>query len=228
MSEGTALNNGAGGDGVSTEDITGQPRLGGIVPSVPVAPSGASDMKIERTKLSIGPFGYDWGDVGGDNPLPTHDYWSRELLERVVRLLGGAEADRTFARGGEHAARVLTPSVTELLADLIDLLKRRQLNAAPRAGGEVRFNSLTASLTAATALMANPLRQGATFYNDRTVAGAGNAYLLLWDGSTTITTAKASIPLVPGAYFEVPYGFVGRIDVVWDVATGTLQVTELM
>jgi hypothetical protein len=227
MSEGTALNNGIGGDGISDEDITGLPRLGGVIPSVPIVPSGASNVKLERTKVVVGDFGLDGGDAGHDNPLPAHDYWSRELLERMTRLLGGAEAERTYSRGGEGAARCTSVSIAELLLELIDTLRRKQLNVAQRASGDVRYIAQTASTTAQVLLQANPMRQGATLYNDRTVSGAGNAYVLFWDGTTTVTTAKASVPIVPGAYFEVPFGFLGRIDIIWDSSTGTMQVTEL-
>ena len=98
----------------------------------------------------------------------------------------------------------------------------------PIAAATPAQSSVTASATNVTLLSANTSRLGATIYNDADKA----LYVKLGaTASTTSFTAK----LAPkdatnniGGYFEVPYGFTGQIDGIWDASpTGSARITEL-
>lgn len=81
--------------------------------------------------------------------------------------------------------------------------------------------SVTSTVTNGTTLLAaNVLRIGATVYNESTAI----LYLALGSaGTTTDYTAQ----LQAGAFYEVPYGFDGLINGVWQSANGFARITEL-
>lgn len=81
-------------------------------------------------------------------------------------------------------------------------------------------SSVAASASNVTVLAANASRIGATVFNDSTVT----LYLKL--GATASTTSY-TVQLSARAYYEVPFGYVGIIDGIWDSATGNARVTEL-
>lgn len=77
----------------------------------------------------------------------------------------------------------------------------------------------TLATTVSTLLAANTARKGATVYNSSLLA---NAFLLL---GASATLSNFTVRLVPGAYYELPYGYTGTITAIGD-AVGTLTVTE--
>jgi hypothetical protein len=222
VSEGTQLNVGLSGDIVSDEDISGQPRLGGVVPSIPLA--GVAGVKLERTKIAVGPFGVDSGDAIADSPLYVGDEHLRDLTERLLSRIG-SNGDE-----GDKDRKVVTLSVIGLLVELIDTLKKTQLNATQRSHGQINFRTVPASLTRQRLASSNPLRQGLILMNDANTASAGNLYILLHDGTqpTSLTSSIYSVQIVPGAYFELPFGWTGHVDCIWDLATGQVNITEVM
>lgn len=83
--------------------------------------------------------------------------------------------------------------------------------------------SFTASLANVTLMQANDRRKGATFYNDRSATATW--YLVLGqDASATNYTVE----LRPSDYYEVPYGYLGRIDGIATTTTGSLRATEVV
>lgn len=80
--------------------------------------------------------------------------------------------------------------------------------------------SVAASLTSVSLLAANALRLGATVYND----GSDNLYVAL--GATASATAFV-VKIAAGGYYEVPFGYIGAISGIWDVATGSARICEL-
>ena len=77
-------------------------------------------------------------------------------------------------------------------------------------------------------IAANPLRKGATIYND------SSAVLYLGLGATAVSTTDYTIQLVAGAsgfvlgaYYEVPENFAGQVRGYWASAAGDARVTEL-
>ena len=93
----------------------------------------------------------------------------------------------------------------------------------PAAGGATTATetNVNASASPVTVLAANTARIGATVYNDSTSV----AYLLL--GTQTASSTLYTVQLQPGAYYEAPFGFTGKIAGIWVSATGTARVTEV-
>ena len=81
---------------------------------------------------------------------------------------------------------------------------------------------IAVSITNVTLLTSNTSRLGASIFNNSQT----NLFVKLGSVATTDSyTAK----LIPGAYYEVPYNYTGRIDGIWDSSSaGDAQVTELI
>lgn len=71
-------------------------------------------------------------------------------------------------------------------------------------------------------LAANPYRLGATIWNDSSIA----VYVKL---GTTASATSYTVKLASGAYYEVPFGYTGKIDGIWvsDPGDGACRITEL-
>lgn len=82
------------------------------------------------------------------------------------------------------------------------------------------LSNVASSATNVTVLAANTARLGATVFNDST------AILYLKMGATASTTSF-TVKVTAGSYYEVPFGYSGVLDGIWDVATGNARVTEL-
>lgn len=82
-------------------------------------------------------------------------------------------------------------------------------------------NTVAASATAVTIIAANNSRVGATIYNDSTVA----LYLLL-SADTSVSTSNFTVKLQADDYYEVPFGYYGKIEGLWASATGNARTME--
>lgn len=83
----------------------------------------------------------------------------------------------------------------------------------------VTGSNVSASASSVQLLAANTARVGATLYND----SASNCYVKL---GTTASTTDFIVEMSPGGYYEVPYGYNGRIDGIWDTAVGSMRIGE--
>jgi hypothetical protein len=101
--DGTTLNSGSGGDLVSDEDLTGLVRQS---PAVPQLGAANAAYKIERTKIVIGEYGQDRGDVSSDGgrPFPVETFAERRMLE-----VNTAVAIDTLARDAVRRQREREP-----------------------------------------------------------------------------------------------------------------------
>lgn len=90
----------------------------------------------------------------------------------------------------------------------------------PSAAGASVCSSITASQSSQTLLAANAARLGATVYND-------SAAVLCLKLGAAAGLSSFTCKLAAGAYYEVPFGYVGIIDGVWTAADGAARVTEL-
>lgn len=83
-------------------------------------------------------------------------------------------------------------------------------------------SSVVAAAADTLILAANTARDGATVYNEADT----NLYLAL--GGTAATIADYTLQMVPGSYYEVPFGYAGEIRGIWAGApTGAARVTEI-
>lgn len=85
--------------------------------------------------------------------------------------------------------------------------------------GTATHSNVASSATNVTLLAANTARLGATIYNDSNVPV--NVKL-----AATASATSFAIRMKPGSYYEVPYGYNGIIDGIWDSADGSARVVE--
>jgi hypothetical protein len=82
-------------------------------------------------------------------------------------------------------------------------------------------STVAASASSVTLLSSTSLRLGATIYNDSTAV----LYIKL---GTTASSSSFTIKLQPDGYYEVPFGYTGRIDGIWASATGNARISEML
>jgi hypothetical protein len=80
--------------------------------------------------------------------------------------------------------------------------------------------SVASSTTNVTLLAANVNRIGATIFND------SNQTLYVKLGATASNTSY-TVQLTARGYYEIPFGYVGQIDGLWNSTNGAARVTEL-
>jgi hypothetical protein len=83
------------------------------------------------------------------------------------------------------------------------------------------LTNVTGSSSSVTLLAANAARVGATIFND----SSANLYI---KPGTTASTTSFTVLMLPNSYYEVPFGYIGRIDGIWASATGNARVTEFL
>lgn len=109
-----------------------------------------------------------------------------------------------------------------MAASIPVVLASNQTNLAVQ-GASASSSAVTqasSAATSATLLAANTSRIGATIFNDST------ATLYLKFGTTASATSY-TVQILPGGYYEVPFGYTGKIDGIWSAANGFAYVTEL-
>lgn len=84
-----------------------------------------------------------------------------------------------------------------------------------------RMESIPARASSTALLEANPLRVGAIIYNDST------STLRIRFGSGASNT-DFSVVLTARALFEVPFGYPGDIDGIWEASNGAARITEFV
>lgn len=82
-------------------------------------------------------------------------------------------------------------------------------------------SSVAASISNTVLLPSNTARLGATIYND---SSSSLLYLKL---GATATTTDFTVKMLPLSYYEVPYGYTGEIDAIWNKASGFARIDEL-
>lgn len=88
--------------------------------------------------------------------------------------------------------------------------------------GGSAVTSVADNAASVTLLAANVARRGASVYND------SGAVLYLKCGAAASLTSF-TVLLVPNAYFEVPFGYIGVIDGIWaSAAGGAARITEFI
>lgn len=80
--------------------------------------------------------------------------------------------------------------------------------------------SVAASATNVTLLASNAARLGATIYNDSSI----NMFLKL---GATASATSFTLKIAAAGYYEIPFGYTGIVDGLWDSATGSARITEL-
>jgi len=107
---------------------------------------------------------------------------------------------------------------TDGTATIVDASNPMPVRAGTTATGTL--TNVTGIATSTTLLAANTARLGATIHNDSTAA------LYVKFGITASTTSY-SVKIAVDGYYEVPFGYTGRIDGIWASAAGAARITEL-
>lgn len=133
-------------------------------------------------------------------------------------------------QNGRFAQLVKDRDVVEALAEILEFLHTLAATIQPSARPREQltapanysvFRSVTAASSTRTLLDKNQARLGATILN----ADTASALYVLSDGDATIT--QYTVKLIPGAYYEMPYRYTGRISGIWDVGfSGSALITE--
>jgi len=131
----------------------------------------------------------------------TGTFW--QVTQPVSGTLGATQSGTWTVQPGN------TPNTTAWLV--------KETRSATATETQVADNAASVTI-----LAANAARLGVSITNDSTVT------LYLRMSSSAATTTVYSVPLVAGAYYEVPYGYTGEITGIWasDPNTGAARVTE--
>jgi hypothetical protein len=86
--------------------------------------------------------------------------------------------------------------------------------------GTPNQTSVAGSVSNSVLIASNAVRKGATITNESTA----NLYLKL---GTTASITSYSVKMATNSFFEVPFGYTGEIDGIWDAANGFARITEL-
>lgn len=130
-------------------------------------------------------------------------------LQRIAQRITSLIALVPSSLGGKTAANSFSVTIAT-----DDAIQQRP--------GTGTNSSVSASTSAGTLIASNSSRKGATIENNSTSA---TLYVLL-SGSGTVSSTVKSLTILAGSYYEVPFGYTGRITGVWASATGFASVTE--
>lgn len=85
----------------------------------------------------------------------------------------------------------------------------------------VTRNNVTASITSVLLLSPNSARKGVTIWNNSSAS-------LYIEFGTASTTTSFSVKVNADGYYELPFGYIGSINGIWDAASGSALVRELI
>lgn len=141
-------------------------------------------------------------------PLPTGAATETTLASRL--------ADATFtARVNTLGQKTSANSTPVVIAS-----DQSAISVSDQKASTATTTQVTSVATSTTVLAANANRLGATIYNDSTKK-------LFTKFGTTASATDFTILIDPGAYYEVPFNYTGRIDGIWASANGAARVTEV-
>lgn len=135
----------------------------------------------------------------GTNALPTGDAVARSIFVRQT--------------DGTNNATIKAANVTATAADT-------GIVVAPRASATGTQTSVASSATSVQLLAANTARIGAVIFNDST-------QVCFVKFGTTASATSFAYRLTSNSTMEVPYGYTGRIDAIWNSANGNARITEM-
>ncbi len=139
----------------------------------------------------------------------------------VYRLQTQTIVTDGYANGPVAVKPPYTPAESSDPAFVVALSPNNHVTATFTRPALNNTSSVAASTSNTLLLANNPLRLGATFYND----SSSVLYLKLGSGATL---TDFTIRIFPVSYYEVPFGYTGEIDGFWVSATGSARIGELV
>lgn len=124
---------------------------------------------------------------------------------------------------GTNTAAVKAASTAAVAADpalVVAISPNNAVQIIDATNATSTLSNVSGSASSVTLLSLNTARKGVTIFNDSTA-------ILYVKFGTTASTTSFTVRLVSNAYYEVPFGYTGRIDGIWASATGSARVTEL-
>lgn len=135
---------------------------------------------------------------------------------QIEALLTTIDAD-TSSMNTDIATIAGAVSGTEMQ---VDVLTMPEVTTAEKKSSTGTHSNTTSSASNQTLLASNASRLGATVFND----ADKDLYLKL---GATASTSSFTIKVATDGYYEVPYGYTGIIDGLWDTSpTGSARVVE--
>lgn len=103
----------------------------------------------------------------------------------------------------------------------ITMLDGANLGTKQKQASAATLTNVNDSATSVTLLSSNSSRMGATIHND-------SAEILYVKFGTTASLTDYTVKMIADAYYEVPFGYTGRLDGIWAAnSTGAARITEL-
>jgi len=138
----------------------------------------------------------------------------------VYRLQTQTIIDDGYSHGPVAVKPAFTAATTADPALVVAVSPNNPITTSAARPATSITSSVAASVTSVTLLASNSIRLGATVYND------SSALLYVKLGAVASVT-DYTIKLFPLTYYEVPYGYTGRIDGIWSVVNGFARLDEL-
>ena len=85
--------------------------------------------------------------------------------------------------------------------------------------GVTRSDVAASAITVQILAASTTTRVGVALYND----SDSIAYVKC---GTTASATDFTVKMSPGAYWEIPFSYTGRIDAIWDTAVGSMRASE--
>jgi hypothetical protein len=208
---------------IATDEVTysGDTADVQLVRVVGVTGAEGSKTVVDPTLPVSGDVAHDAADSG--NPVKTGGK-ANEFRATVTPVVDGDRVDAWFGvYGAQHV--VLTdpdgnPVYTNSGHLLVEIPSDAEVATYPATMTGATLSNVAGSASSVTLLASNIERRGATIHND------SSAVLYVKFG-TTASTSSFTVKMAADAYYEVPFGYTGRIDGIWASATGNARVTEI-
>lgn len=170
------------------------------------------------------------GSVAGGtsgNPIRTDPTGSttQPISAAALPLPTGAAAEATLAgvlTTSAFQARINTQGQKAMAASTPVVVASDQspIPTTTATSTTATRSDVAGNAASTTLLASNAARKGATIFNDSTA-------LLYVKFGTTASATDFTVKMFPGDYYEVPFGYSGRIDGIWASAAGNARMTEL-
>lgn len=187
------------------------------------SPTNTATQSVDSVVLGTGTAGLLKKGVTGSSVTPSGGDTAAVAQEVGTNVDDAAFGVATGTIGviGALADETSPDSVDEGDAGALRMTLDRMLHVVSRMrAATATLTNVSTSGTSATLLAAAALRIGATIYNDSSV-------VMYVKFGTTASATSFTIAMAAGSYYEVPYGYTGRIDGILASSTGTARVTEL-
>lgn len=141
-----------------------------------------------------------------------------DAVGATVPILTDQVTDGVLGTGQKQLVGVVDATIDGTNKMIVDAAGAARVQ--PKLSATATKANISGSVTTVTLIASNTARLGATVFNDSTSA----MYVNL--GSSASTSAFV-VKLASMSYWEVPFGYTGAINGIWDTAAGAARVCEM-